>query len=400
MADHAPGGVVIIGAGQAGARCAEALRVLGFEGPITLVGEEVELPYERPPLSKSLLARATTLDTARVLAQDWYRNHAVDLRLGCRVRAIDRGAHRLDLGNGDSLHYESLVLACGSRPRTLGAGSVVLRSAADAAALGERLRAGSRLVIIGAGFIGLEVAATARGLGVEVTLVESAATPMARAVPPAVGRRFVGLHEAHGVSWRLRAGIAAASAGSVTMAGGETLEADTVLAAIGIVPNDELAREAGIVCDDGICVDAFGRTSDPDVYAIGDCARLAHPLKDRPIRLEAWQHAEAHAQAVARTIVGQPEPYAEVPWAWSDQYDVNLQVCGWPTAGARQVWRGDAEAGDATLFLLQPLPDERWALQAAVSIDRPRDQRAARRLIAAGTPVDPAALADPAARLG
>ncbi len=399
MVERPAGPVVIVGAGQAGARCAEALRALGHAGPVTLIGDEPEEPYERPPLSKSLLAGKTALDDARVLARGWYGAHAVELRLGAAVRAIDRRARLVQLTSGPPCAYETLVLATGARPRQLGEGSLTLRSAAEAASLRDRLRPASRLLIVGAGFIGLEVAATARALGVQVTLVEAAATPMARAVPAAVGQRFVRLHASHGVVWRLGARIAALGCDCVTLVDGEKLEADTVLAAIGVQPNDELARQAGIVCDDGVLVDAFGRSSDPSIFAIGDCARLAHPLCDRPIRLEAWQHAEAHAQAAARSIVGQPEPYADVPWAWSDQYDANLQVCGWPSPGLRDVWRGDREA-EATLFQLEALPDGRWTVRAAVSIDRARDQRAARRLIAARTPVDPAALADPAARLG
>jgi 3-phenylpropionate/trans-cinnamate dioxygenase ferredoxin reductase subunit len=399
MVECPSGAVVIVGAGQAGARCAEALRALGHAGPVTLIGDEPEEPYERPPLSKSLLAGKTAADDARVLSRGWYEAHAVELRLGDAVRSIDRQARLVHLTSGQQCAYDALVLATGARPRQLGQGTLTLRSAADAARLRDRLRPASRLLIVGAGFIGLEVAATAHALGVQVTLVEAAATPMARAVPAAVGQRFVRLHASHGVAWRLGTRIAALECDCVTLADGEKLEAHTVLAAIGVQPNDELARQAGIACDDGVLVDAFGRTSDPSIFAIGDCARLAHPLCDRPIRLEAWQHAEAHAQAAARSIVGQPEPYAEVPWAWSDQYDVNLQVCGWPASGLRDVWRGDPDA-EATLFQLEALPDGRWALRAAVSINRPRDQRAARRLIAAGTPVDPAALADPAARLG
>lgn len=398
MVDRAPGAVVIVGAGQAGARCAEALRALGHPGPVTLIGDEPEAPYERPPLSKSLLAGQTVLDDARVLPAGWYAANAVELVMGSTVQSIHPASRAVRLSSGDSRRYDTLVLATGARPRRLGNGTLVLRSAADAAALRDRLRPGSRLLIIGAGFIGLEVAATARALGVGVTLVETAATPMSRAVPAAVGGRFVRLHAAHSVAWRLGARIESIGPAGATLADGERLYADTVLAAIGIVPNDELARDAGIACDDGILVDVCGRTSDPSVFAIGDCARLAHPLAARPIRLEAWQHAEAHAQAVARTIVGAAEPYAEVPWTWSDQYDVNLQVCGWPGPSLREVWRGDPD-GDTTLFQLKALPEDCWALQAAISINRPRDQRAARRLIGTGTPIDSTALADPAARL-
>lgn len=399
MVDRHAGRVVIVGAGQAGARCAEALRALGHAGPITLLGEEPQWPYERPPLSKSFLAGTSALDAARVLAPGWYAEHEVGLRLNDRVSAIDSHRHHISLASGDTLPYDALVLATGARPRALGQGTAVLRNAADAAALRERLKSANRLVIVGAGFIGLEVACVARGMGVQVMLLEAAATPMARVVPADIGRWFVALHETHGVQWRLKARIDSVSGSAVQLAGGETLHADVVLAAIGILPNDELAREAGIACEDGILVDAFGRTSDPDVYAIGDCARLAHGLSPRPIRLECWQHADAHAQAVARTIVGQPEPYAEIPWAWSDQYDVNLQVCGWPDAQGTAVWRGDLAQGGATLFLVQALQNGGVSVRAAVSVNRPRDQRAARRLIAAGTGVDPGALADPAARL-
>jgi NADPH-dependent 2,4-dienoyl-CoA reductase/sulfur reductase-like enzyme len=392
--------VVVVGAGQAGARCAEALRALGHAGAITLIGDEPEDPYERPSLSKSLLAGTTTVGDARVLPPGWYAANHVSLRLATTVVSVEPSTRRVNLRSGEAMPYDALVFATGGRPRVLADGQSVLRTVADAIALRGRLQQGSRLIIIGAGLIGLEVAATARALGVQVTIVETASTPMARAVPASVGRWFIRLHESHGVDWRLGVRVASADLNSVTLASGETLAGESVLCAIGVVPNDDLPRTAGLPTDDGVLVDQCGRTADASIYAVGDCARLLHPHVDRAVRLESWQHAQVHAQCVARTLIGQPEPYVEVPWAWSDQYDVNLQVCGWPRPDATEVWRGDPDHGGATLFQVVPRDDGRLTLCAAVSINRRRDQPSAKRLIARGASVDPAALADPAVRLG
>lgn len=400
--------VVIVGAGQAGARCAEALRSLGHEGPITLLGEEPVAPYERPPLSKSLLAGESSLGDAQVLPDAWWSDNHVELCTGRHVAHIDRSARRVLDGEGRSSSYDVLVLATGSRPRRLRCaghdldGVLTLRSAADALELRGRLTAGHRLIIVGAGFVGLEVAATARELGVDVTVLEASAAPMARAVPPEVGALFVDLHARHGVKWRLRTTLCAIEALegalSVRLSDGETLPADTVLIGIGIIPNVELAEAAGLAVDDGVLVDASGRTSDPHIYATGDCARCEHPLLSRAVRLEAWQHAERHAQAVAASIVGGTQPYAEVPWAWSDQYDVNLQVTGAPARWDRTVWRGDPVSMSATLFQLVDAPDG-LRVVGAVSVSRPRDSRAARQMIERNAVVDVTRLTDCTARL-
>ncbi len=393
--------IVIVGAGQAGARCAEILRAGGHDGPVDLVGDEAMLPYERPPLSKSLLAGANTLEQALVLAPDWYDRHAVRLHLGRHAVYVDRSRTELVLDDGRSLHYDTLVLATGAKARRLrvpGAdlsGVHYLRTATQSLELRQRLRPGKRLVVIGGGFIGLEVAATASTMGVQVCVVEAAAAPMARVVPPEVGRLFAELHRRHGVAVHTHAQVDAIRCEgthlAVRLQDGRGLDADSVVVGIGVVANDALAVASGLPVDDGILADASGRTEDPRIYAIGDCARFLHPLLGRAVRLEAWQHANQHAEAAACSILGADEAGAHVPWAWSDQYDANLQVTGAPDQWDALVWRGVPSAMAATLF--------QWFeghVVGAVSINRAKDARLAARLIARRTSVTPEQLADPA----
>ena len=386
--------IVIIGAGQAGARCAESLRLKGHTGPITILGDEQEPPYERPPLSKSLLAGLTNVESHRVLPLDWYLNHQVSLRLGSRVEYVDRLASQVIIQGGSSLPYDKLVFATGSRPRLLGQGAWVLRSVQDSLDLSREIDSGRRLLIVGAGLIGLEVAATARSKGMEVTLIEAANWPMVRVVPRQISQYLVELHKTQGVHWVLDARIAFVDETQVKLEDGTVLVGDVVLVAIGVMPNDDLARTAGLPTDDGILVDEFGCTADAAIYATGDCARLAHHLSSTPIRIETWQHSELHPQTVASAICGDPKPYREVPWAWSDQYGVNLQMSGWTHSADAEVWRGDPSSGGATLFMLQHASDDQFFVIGATSINRSIDQRSARRLISKKTLVSKIDISD------
>lgn len=396
--------IVILGAGHAGGRAAEALRAAGFAGKVMLVGSETHPPYERPPLSKELLAGTCEVERTYLKPREFYETAGIALRLGTPAQAIERAAQRLRLADGTTLPYDSLLLTLGARARRLpmaedaGAHVYYLRDIDDCLKLRGVLGAGKRLVVIGAGFIGLEAAAVARGQGSAVTVLEAAATPLARVAPPALGDYFAALHRGRGVDLRTGAAvtaIAAHGAGAVvTLASGETLSADAVLVGIGAVPNSELAAEAELAVDDGILVDAQGRSSEPAIFAAGDVTRHFNPLLGRRIRLESWQNAQNQAIAVAKVMAGGAEPYAELPWFWSDQYDVNLQTAGAPERWDDIVWRGRAEDGRFTLFYL-----DRGIPVGGAIVNNARDMRFVKLLATRGKPVDPARLADPAAKL-
>jgi len=396
--------LVILGAGHAGGRAAEALRAAGFAGKVTLVGSETHPPYERPPLSKELLAGACELERTYLKPAAFYETVGIALRLGVPAQAIERAAQTLRLADRAALPYDSLLLTLGARARRLampgGADPHLyyLRDIGDCLKLRGVLGAGKRLVVIGAGFIGLEAAAVARGRGSAVTVLEAAATPLARVTPPALGEYFAALHRRRGVDLRTGATVTAIAAHGaeavVTLASGETLSADAVLVGIGAVPNSELAAEADLAVDDGIVVDAQGRTSDSRIFAAGDVTRHFNPLLGRRIRLESWQNAQNQAIAVARVMAGGTAPYAELPWFWSDQYDVNLQTAGAPERWDEIVWRGRAEDGRFTLFYL-----DRSIPVGGATVNNARDMRFVKLLATQGRPVDPARLADPAAKL-
>lgn len=399
-----PDRIVIIGAGQAGGNCAQALRQAGFTGSVTLVGEEEFPPYERPPLSKELLSGKIPVEKTFLRPAGWYTENNITLELGARVARLDRAARRVTLASGTVLDYDALVFATGAEVRKLplpGADHPnvrYVRTIGDTMALRERLVAGHRLVVIGAGFIGLEVAATGRELGAEVTVVEIAAQPMARVTPPELGRHYLEMHRSKGVTMLTNTGVTAlapdGNALRLTLGDGSTLVADTVVVGIGILARAEIAADAGLAVENGIVVDEFGRTSDPAIWAAGDCAAFWHPALGRRLRLEAWQHAQNHAIAVAKNITGTPQPYNEVPWAWSDQYGVNLQIAGAPLKWDSLVWRGDPASGKAILFQLQ-----NGAVVGGATIDMAREMRFIRQLIASARPVDPARLADAGVKL-
>lgn len=390
---------VIVGAGQAGGSAAVAMRRAGFAGRIVLIGDEPHRPYERPPLSKAVLSAPELPPPAFLHAADRYGELAIELMLGTRVRQLDAAARRVVLDDGRSVAFDRLLLAMGGRARRLGVPGTehvaTLRTLDEAVALRTQLAAARRVVCIGAGVIGLELAATARALGCRVTVMEAAEAPMARSLCP-TGRAFVrSLHEDHGVELRFGVTIDAVEARAdgtriVCCSGGDRMVADCVVAGIGMQPNVELAAQAGLEVDGGIHVDAHGRTSEPGIYAAGDVAAFLHPRYRRRIRLEAWQHAQNHAIHVARVMCGETAAYEEIPWFWTDQFRVNLQVAGFPGEGERTVVREGA--GRLTAFHL----DGDGRLVGMTAADNPGDMRAGLALMRSDTAVSPSDLANAA----
>ncbi len=396
--------IVIAGAGQAGGVAAIALRSEGFTGSITLIGQEAWPPYERPPLSKDVLAGRHPVERTFLRPAEFYAQQGIDLLTGTSVEEIDRRRSRLSLSGGATLPYDSLLLATGLRARPLGVpftGSPrihYLRDIEDCRQLQQQLAHGRRMVVVGAGLIGLEVAATARGEGCEVVVLEQAPQPLSRVVPPEVGRIFAALHAHHGVD--LRCGTAVTeiegrSDGAVIhTTQGPALHADIIVAGIGGLPNAELAQAAGLAVSDGIVTDAYGRTDDPAIRAAGDVARRYCPRLGRHVRLESWQNAQNHALAVARSMIGDGEPYAEVPWFWTDQYDLNFQAAG-DTEGCEQlVWRGQAGASGSSLFYLR-----QGRIIGGACFNSGRDMRHLKQLIARHPAPAAEKLADPSVKL-
>ncbi|MCW2244161.1 FAD-dependent oxidoreductase [Azospirillum canadense] len=389
--------LVILGAGQAGARAAEAMRQAGHAGPILLIGDEDEAPYERPPLSKELLLGTTTRESIRVLPAERLSSLNVGFCSGCRVTAIDRAARTVSLSYGSSVPYDKLLIATGARARRLPApgadlpGVHHLRTIADAEALGAALTAAKRVVVIGAGFIGLEIASAARKLGAAVTILERADTPLERLLPPAAGRVLQALAEGQGVAFRFGVQVAAIRSDVVGLrvdcAGDDSVAADVVVVGIGTEANLELARDAGLAVADGIVVDGEGRTSDPAIFAAGDVAHYPTPINGRRCRLESWQHAQEQAIAAGRTMAGQETTYSRTPWFWTDQFDRNIQMIGLPSRDASVLVRGTAGEAGSVLYLL-----EGGTLSAAIAFDDPQAIRDARARIESGAPVDAASL--------
>ena len=397
-------GIVVVGAGQAGGWAAKTLRDEGFEGRIAVIGEEPYPPYERPPLSKEVLLGREPAESSYLWPEGSFDGWGVELRTGVAATGIDRTAKTVSLGDGETLAYDKLLIATGGRVRKLpleGAaldGVHYLRGIDDSAAIRADLGAGARIVVIGGGWIGLEVAAAARTLGAEVAVVEALDMLCARALTPDMAAYLLDVHRGRGVDVRLGAAVEALTGeGRVTgarLAGGETLAATAVVIGIGIVPNVELAEAAGIEVDNGIRVDALCRTSDPDIFAAGDVTNHPNRLLGRNIRLESWENAQNQGIAAARAMLGGETPYCEIPWFWSDQYDVNIQLVGLPSAFDDTVTRGERAQGSFVEFYLK---DGR--IDGAAAINSPRDIRFARRLMQAEKIVDPAALADPAVKL-
>ena len=354
----------IVGGGLAGAKAAEALRDKDFDGHIVLFAAEERLPYERPPLSKEYLAGKKSLDEFTVNPSAWYRDHHVELQLGTEVSAIDPAAHTVALPDGSTLRYDKLLLATGSqsrRPPIPGAdadGVHYLRTIDDAEALNSILAEGASLAIIGAGWIGLEIAAGARDRGVDVTVVEMAELPLMGALGREVGEVFAALHRDHGVDLRLNATVqeittAAGKATGLMLGDGSTVEADAVLVAVGAAPNIALAERAGLALGDGgVLVDSSLRTSDADIFAVGDIAAAEHPLFGTRIRTEHWANALKQPAVAAAGMLGNPAEYDELPYFFTDQYDLGMEYVGHAPHYERVMFRGDVDAREFTAFWL------------------------------------------------
>ncbi|MEC4017659.1 NAD(P)/FAD-dependent oxidoreductase [Streptomyces sp. H27-D2] len=397
-------GVVVVGAGQGGTDTTAALRARGYSGPITLVSDETAMPYQRPPLSKGYLSGAVSGEDIELRSHSYFSALDIDLVRGDRAEKIDRDAQSVLLASGRRLPYEHLVLTTGARPRTLpvpGAelsGVLTLRGLDDAEELRERFARGRSLalVVIGAGFIGLELAATARKLGHEVTVVEALPRAIARAVTPEMSARLTAEHRRQGARILLRREVTALHGDGtghvrvVELDGGERLPADLVVIGVGVLPNADLAVDAGLLVGDGVIVDQHLRTSDPAIHAIGDCARFPSPRAGRHIRLESVQNASGQARCVAAAVLGEAEPYTDVPWFWSEQYAMKLQIAGLTGDHDETVLTGDPDGGRFSVFCFRA-----GRLIGVESVNRPADHGIARRLLASGTDLSPHDVARP-----
>lgn len=392
--------VIIIGAGQAGGETAQRLRQGGFKGDICLIGEEPFAPYQRPPLSKKYLSGE--LETARVLLRppEVYAEEQVTFQPSSRAVWIDRANKRVRLEGGRELSYDALVLATGARPRRLSlagadlAGSFVLRSIADVDAIRPAFKPGAKLVVVGAGFIGLEVAAVARQAGLDVTVIENAVRPLARVTSPDVAGFFLDEHTAHGVRFVL-GGQPALIKGvehvtGVRLADGTEIPADLVIAGIGVTPETTLAQQCGLKVEDGIVTDGACRTSDPAIYAIGDCARrpMVH-YGARVVRLESVHNAIEGAKIAAAGILGTKPPVEEAPWFWSDQYDLKLQIAGLFGGYDHTVSRGAMKDRSFAMFYYKE-----GRLIAVDAVNRPAEYLGAKMLIQTGRSVPPEVITD------
>lgn len=389
--------LVVVGAGHGGANLVALLRQDGFAGNIVMIGDEEHAPYHRPPLSKKFMDDDSLQQHLRPL--DFYRENAIDLRLGSVVSSIDPAGRTVTTSAGERLDYAYLVLATGSRPRSLtmpgadAAGVLTLRTLDDAGHLRRAIERGGRLVIVGGGYIGLEVAAHARTHGMEVTILEREARVLARVASPGFSEFLAGRHRAQGTDIRTAVDVVefvekSGSVVAVDLAGGERIECDSVLVGVGAVANDDLARQAGIACQGGILVDQLGRTNLSGIYAIGDVT--CRPLGDGFLRFESIPSALEQAKNVAAHIVGSPAPCQEVPWFWSDQFDLRLKIAGHVHQGIRAVRRGNEADGKVGIYHL----DAADRVVAAETANAPALFMAAKKFITSGAVLDPQRLAN------
>jgi 3-phenylpropionate/trans-cinnamate dioxygenase ferredoxin reductase subunit len=403
---------VIVGASLAGAKAAEALREGGFTGQVVLIGEETELPYERPPLSKGYLLGDAPREEAQVHDAEWYRQQNIELMVGVRVTNLDPATHTLTLDGVGTQGYDRLLLTTGSRVRRLDVPGVeladvrYLRTLPESDVLLERLRSGvGRVVVVGAGWIGLETAAAARKYGASVTVVEVDTLPLRRVLGDEVATVYANLHRDHGVEFRFGAGVREFRGSDGVLTGvvlddGSELPADLAIVGVGIVPATELAAVAGLAVDNGIAVDGSLRTSDPDVYAAGDVASVLHPLVGKRIRVEHWANALNGGPAAARAMAGEDAVYDQVPYFYSDQYDLGMEYAGYVEPGGYDsvVFRGDPASYEFIAFWVK---DGRVLAGMNANVwDVQDDLQALVRAGYAGRPVDLARLADPSVPLG
>jgi 3-phenylpropionate/trans-cinnamate dioxygenase ferredoxin reductase component len=399
---------LIVGASLAGAKAAQTLRAEGFEGPLVMVGEEHEWPYERPPLSKDYLLGKAGRETIYVHPRQWYTEHDVDLRLGVAVTAVHPGAHEVSLADGSQISYAKLLLTTGSSPRRLSVpgadldGVLYLRNLGDSDRIKAAFQSASKVAVIGAGWIGLETAAAARAAGLEVTMLEMAELPLLRVLGRQVAQVFATLHQDHGVDLRCGVQIAeitgrAGHANGVLLADGSRVEADVVIAGVGITPNSQLASAAGLETDNGIRVDARLRSSDPDIYAAGDVASAFHPRLGKHVRVEHWANALHQPQAAAQAMLGQDVAYDRVPYFFTDQYDLGMEYSGYVEPGGYDevVFRGDVAGREFIAFWLSG-----GQVLAGMNVNIWDVNDAIQELVRAGQPVDTNALRDPEKPLG
>ena len=387
--------ILIIGGGQAGFQVAASLRQKRFDGSILLCGEEAHPPYQRPPLSKAAL-KGDLEETALWYRPDaFYNAQGIDVRGDLRALSIDRSAKTVRFDDGSAIAYGTLVLATGARARALPSGLAIarerqfmLRTLQDAQRLKPKIKQDLRLAIIGAGYIGLEVAASARQLGAEVTVIDLEDRVMKRTASAPVSAYFHQRHLSEGVVFHLGDGLLSAGAQTLSLTSGTSVDYDIVLAGIGVIPNAELAADAGLSVSDGILTDDQGRTNDPAIFAAGDCARHRHGAFVDPVRFESVQSATDQAKVVAAAILGEEATHQAVPWFWSDQYDVKLQVVGVPQPGDALSIRGDRSAGS---FAIYHRNEE--GCSSVEAINAPQDFVAARKSLGLGKPLDEAIVA-------
>lgn len=407
---------VVVGGGIAGVKAAEALRDNGFDGRIVLFSDEDRLPYDRIPLSLEFLAPKTSpiaqayseaglrLGLSDFTLHDaaWYRDHRIDLRTGVRVTTVNPAAHTVGLADGAVVHYDKLLLATGARSRRMtipGSDSVdvhYLRDYDDAVALDSVLSAGTSLAIVGSGWIGLEVAASARQRGVNVTVVGRSELPLLNTLGAEVGAVFAQLHREHGVDLRMGAQVAAIAGTGLTLTDGSTVAADTVLVAVGAQPNIELAEQAGLATGNGgVLVDASLRSSDPDIFAAGDIAAAEHPTLGVRVRVEHWANARKQPAVAASGMLGEPTEYRDLPYFFTDQFDLGMEYVGYAPAYRRVVFRGDVAAREFVAFWL----DDRDCVLAGMNVNIAGVVEDIKTLIAARTPVDVDRLVNPRSAL-
>jgi 3-phenylpropionate/trans-cinnamate dioxygenase ferredoxin reductase component len=399
---------LIVGASLAGASAAQTLREEGFDGQVVLIGDETELPYERPPLSKDYLMGKSGREKIYAHPADWYQENNVELRLGQAVTGIDRAAQEVSLADGGRLPYSKLLLTTGSSPRRLNVpganadGVHYLRRVEDSDAIKAAIEQSSRMAVIGAGWIGLEAASAARTAGLEVTVIEVAELPLLRVLGPEVAQVFADLHAANGTQMRFSAHVAEITVTNgrvdgVRLADGSHISADAVVVGVGITPNVGLAADAGLATDNGIVVDARLQTSDPNIFAAGDVANAFHPHYDKHLRVEHWSNARHQPRAAAKAMLGQEVRYDRVPYFYTDQYDLGMEYAGYvePEGYDRVVFRGDVPGREFIAFwlgsdgrVLAGMNVNIWDVNAAIAA-----------LVSSGRSVDVAALEDPATPL-
>jgi len=392
--------IIVIGAGHGGAQLVDSLRAGGFAGPLMLLGDEKDRPYDRPATSKELLSGGMELDRVFLKRESYYDEKNIDLRLEVRVTALDRARKSLTLSDGSTLTYDKVVIATGARARQLQVpgvgldGIFTLRSMADSAAIAARLGPGKSLVIVGGGYVGLEVAASARKLGCRVTVVEMQERLLGRVVATEIADFYKQVHSAAGVDIHLGVFIdrfvGDRTVKAVHLTDGRMIDADVVVVGIGAAPNTELAAAAGLAVENGIVVDECGRTADPDVFAVGDATNHPSLSLGKRLRLESVPAAVGQARAAASAILGNPKPYSELPWFWSDQYDLKLQIAGMSEMGDGVVLRGDPASRSFAAYYLRE-----GIVVAVNAINSAKDFVGGRKLVTEKRRADPAKLADP-----